>query len=236
MIEVYLYIGAQNKSGGITDEEYVILCNMNGELLTVSSKSEYESTDTSELSHQIAGSWLGVEFSKLMTPAWKDWQEYSGEDLEDIINSKATTIRDEVKSSETTQLSESESSEDVLNMEDFAYDLMKACNDDLYDTTEDFYETYSIPNLKEFFSLDSIIGPDYNAIAVVLCNNENDLDQALSAFRDNIKYNMEMYDYDPIEAEKLENAIIKTKGLYAVLCICDDYSKANSILQEYGFD
>ena len=54
MIEVYLYIGAQNKSGGITDEEYVITCNMDGELLNVSSKSEYEATDISELSHQTA--------------------------------------------------------------------------------------------------------------------------------------------------------------------------------------
>ena len=236
MIEVYLYIGAQNKSGGITDEEYVITCNMDGELLNVSSKSEYEATDISELSHQTAGSWLEVEYAKLVTPAWKDWQEYSGEDLEDIINSKATTIREEIKSSETTQLSESESSENVLNMEDLANDLKETCNDYLYDSAKHFNKNYSIPNVTEYIYLSNYIGSNVDVITIVLCNNESELEQAVASFKDNIETDISIYNYEPLIVEKLENAIIKTKGLYAVLCICDDYSKANSILQEYGFD
>lgn len=235
MIEVYLYIGAQNKSGGITDEEYVITCNMDGELLNVSSKSEYEATDISELSHQTAGSWLEVEYAKLVTPAWKDWQEYSGEDLEDIINSKATAIREQdVKSSETIQLSESESSEDVLNMEDLSNDLKETCNGRLSNFTKYFNEYFSIPNVTEYIYLKNV--NNANTVIIVLCNDKSNLDQALSSFRDNIKDYIEMYNYDPIRVEKLENAIIKTKELYAVLCICDDYSKANTILQEYGFN
>ena len=237
MIEVYLYIGAQNKSGGITDEEYVITCNMDGELLNVSSKSEYEATDISELSHQTAGSWLEVEYAKLVTPAWKDWQEYSGEDLEDIINSKATTIRgQDVKPSETTQLSESESTEDVLNMEDLANDLKETCNEGLYEFNEYFNKDFSIPYVTEYIYLEATDISDANQVTIVLCNEESDIAQALTSFRDNIDYNIGIYNNYPLEVEKLENAIIKTYGLYAVLCICDDYSKANTILQEYGFD
>ena len=237
MIEVYLYIGAQNKSGGITDEEYVITCNMDGELLNVSSKSEYEATDISELSHQTAGSWLEVEYAKLVTPAWKDWQEYSGEDLEDIINSKATTIRgQDVKPSETTQLSESESSEDMLNIEDLANDLKETCDDDLYDFNEFFNDNYSLQNVKEFYTIKAVGGTDASEIAIVLCNNESELEQTIASFRNRVEFCIGIYNNHPLEVKKSENAIIKTKGLYAVLCICDDYSKANIILQEYGFN
>ena len=237
MIEVYLYIGAQNKSGGITDEEYVITCNMDGELLNVSSKSEYEATDISELSHQTAGSWLEVEYAKLVTPAWKDWQEYSGEDLEDIINSKATAIREQdVKPSETTQLSESESSEDMLNIEDLANDLKETCDDDLYDFNEFFNDNYSLQNVKEFYTIKAVGGTDASEIAIVLCNNESELEQTIASFRNRVEFCIGIYNNHPLEVKKSENAIIKTKGLYAVLCICDDYSKANTILQEYGFD
>ena len=236
LINVYLYIGAQNKSGGITDEEYIITCDLEGELLDLSAKSEYDASDISERSHQTSGSWLEVAYAKLVTPAWKDWQEYSGEDLEDIINSKATTIREEVKSSETTQLSESERSEDVLNMEDLANDLKETCNDYLYDSAKHFNKNYSIPNVTEYIYLSDYGDTNVNVITIVLCNNESELEQAVVSFKDNIETDISIYNNHPLRVEKLENAIIKTKGLYAVLCICDDYSKANTILQEYGFN
>ena len=51
-----------------------------------------------------------------------------------------------------------------------------------------------------------------------------------------IEKEIQLYKHTSSEIDKLENAIIKTKGLYAILCVCDDYSKANTILQEYGFD
>jgi hypothetical protein len=172
-----------------------------------------------------------------VTPAWRNWQEYSGEDLEDIINSKATAIREQdVKPSETTQLSESESSEDMLNIEDLANDLKETCDDDLYDFNEFFNDNYSLQNVKEFYTIKAVGGTDASEIAIVLCNNESELEQTIASFRNRVEFCIGIYNNHPLEVKKSENAIIKTKGLYAVLCICDDYSKANIILQEYGFN
>ncbi len=92
LIDVYFYIGAQNKTGGIAEEEYIVTCNMNGTLLNLSSKSAYEDTDVSDRSHQTAGSWLEVEYAQSMSPSWKGWEKYSDEDLERIINSTATRV------------------------------------------------------------------------------------------------------------------------------------------------
>ena len=41
--------------------------------------------------------------------------------------------------------------------------------------------------------------------------------------------------YNADEAAKLDKAIVKTSGKYAVLCVCDDYDKAESILKDAGF-
>lgn len=41
--------------------------------------------------------------------------------------------------------------------------------------------------------------------------------------------------YNADEAGRLDKAIIKTSGNYAVLCVCDDNDKANEILSKYGF-
>ena len=106
----------------------------------------------------------------------------------------------------------------------------------MYDSAKHFNKNYSIPNVTEYIYLSNYIGSNVDVITIVLCNNESELEQAVASFKDNIETDISIYNYEPLIVEKLENAIIKTKGLYAVLCICDDYSKANSILQEYGFD
>ena len=41
--------------------------------------------------------------------------------------------------------------------------------------------------------------------------------------------------YNPDEAAKLDKAIVKSSGKYAVLVVCDDYDKAESILKDAGF-
>ena len=41
--------------------------------------------------------------------------------------------------------------------------------------------------------------------------------------------------YNPDEAAKLDKALVKTAGKYAVMVVCDDYDKAESILKEAGF-
>lgn len=41
--------------------------------------------------------------------------------------------------------------------------------------------------------------------------------------------------YNQGEVEKLDKAIIKSAGVYTVLCVCDDPDKAEEILKGYGF-
>ena len=238
LIDVYFYIGAQNKTGGIAEEEYIVTCNMNGTLLNLSSKSAYEDTDVSDRSHQTAGSWLEVEYAQSMSPSWKGWEKYSDEDLERIINSTATRVsRQKTKSQISSQSEESDGAPFVLDMKQLTYDLMETCDNSLDSINdEDYFKSiYPISNLKKF---SYYIDADINEVTIVLCDDESTLEQAVTAFNDHIKSQIHLYDLnDKIEkVNKLENAIIKTKGLYAILCVCDDYSKANTILQEYGFD
>lgn len=39
--------------------------------------------------------------------------------------------------------------------------------------------------------------------------------------------------YLPAEVDKLNNAIIKTSGKYTLLCVANDYAKANEIINKY---
>ncbi|MCC8104352.1 MAG: DUF4358 domain-containing protein [Clostridiales bacterium] len=41
--------------------------------------------------------------------------------------------------------------------------------------------------------------------------------------------------YNESEAARLETAIIKSVGVYTVLCVCDDTDAAEEILESYGF-
>ncbi|MCD7957530.1 MAG: DUF4358 domain-containing protein [Lachnospiraceae bacterium] len=41
--------------------------------------------------------------------------------------------------------------------------------------------------------------------------------------------------YNQSEAARLDTAIIKSNGVYTVLCVCDDTDRAEEILEEYGF-
>ncbi len=120
-------------------------------------------------------------------------------------------------------------------MKQLTYDLMETCDNSLDSINdEDYFKSiYPISNLKKF---SYYIDADINEVTIVLCDDESTLEQAVTAFNDHIKSQIHLYDLnDKIEkVNKLENAIIKTKGLYAILCVCDDYSKANNILKEYG--
>ncbi|MEE0418752.1 MAG: DUF4358 domain-containing protein [Lachnospiraceae bacterium] len=238
LIDVYFYIGAQNKTGGIAEEEYIVTCNMNGTLLNLSSKSAYEDTDVSDRSHQTAGSWLEVEYAQSMSPSWKGWDKYSDEDLKRIINSTATRVSGrKTKSQLSSQSEESDGAPFVLDMEELAYDLMDACDGYLNSGSEEiFKEKYSLSDIKEFFTFVTGLASNPNEVTVILCNNEDAVDQTVASFEKYIEKEIQLYKHTSSEIDKLENAIIKTKGLYAILCVCDDYSKANTILQEYGFD
>ncbi len=73
-------------------------------------------------------------------------------------------------------------------------------------------------------------------IVVVKCADEDSAKAVAQLLQDRVKKQAELFStYNADEAAKLDKAIVKSSGKYAVLCVCDDYDKAESILKEAGF-
>ena len=73
-------------------------------------------------------------------------------------------------------------------------------------------------------------------IVVVSCKDEETAKEVTDLLKMRVKNQKELFStYNADEAAKLDKAIVKSSGKYAVLCVCDDYEKAESILKEAGF-
>ena len=73
-------------------------------------------------------------------------------------------------------------------------------------------------------------------VAVFQCKQASQTAEVEKLFKNRVSNQSTLFStYAPDEVTKLDNAIIKTAGKYAVLCVCDDKAKAESILKEYGF-
>lgn len=73
-------------------------------------------------------------------------------------------------------------------------------------------------------------------VTVIKCKEESYTSEVTDLLKARIKSQSELYaTYDTVAAKKIDSAIIKTSGKYIVLCISDDYGKAESILKEAGF-
>lgn len=79
MYSVYFYVGARNKLGGISDEEYIYMYDLNGNLLDYSSESDYEdwSSDFSYASthHDLMGQFLNPTYWKVA--GWESADDYN---------------------------------------------------------------------------------------------------------------------------------------------------------------
>ena len=72
--------------------------------------------------------------------------------------------------------------------------------------------------------------------AVIECKDEKQPAAVKEKFEARVKSQSELYaSYNQEEVAKLDKAIIKTAGRYAVLVVCDDQAKAEEILKEAGF-
>ena len=72
--------------------------------------------------------------------------------------------------------------------------------------------------------------------AVIECKNADQAKAVAELFKQRVASQSELYaNYNAGEVEKLDKAVIKSAGKYAVLCVCDDPAKAESILKEAGF-
>ena len=73
-------------------------------------------------------------------------------------------------------------------------------------------------------------------VAVIECKGTSQTEDVEKLFKTRVANQSELFaSYNAGEVAKLDKAIIKTAGKYAVLCVCDDTEKAEEILKNYGF-
>lgn len=73
-------------------------------------------------------------------------------------------------------------------------------------------------------------------VAVLQAKDDNTAKSLEESLQSYVKSRIELYStYNTDEADRLKDAIIKTAGTYTVLCVTDDFDKANEILKGYGF-
>ncbi len=95
-----------------------------------------------------------------------------------------------------------------------------------------FFEDGQVEESKVYMSGNATA----NEIVVLKCKDEDAAKAAAELLKNRIKKQSELFaSYNADEAAKLDKAIVKTSGKYAVMCVCDDYDKAESILKEAGF-
>ena len=95
-----------------------------------------------------------------------------------------------------------------------------------------FFEDGQVTDSKAYASS----GATADEICVVKCKDEAttaDVEKLFETRRDN---QSQLYaSYNPDESDKLNKAIIKSSDVYSVFVVCDDYDKADKILDSYGF-
>lgn len=91
-------------------------------------------------------------------------------------------------------------------------------------------DTSLIANHKSYINS----GVTAEAIVVVECKDANGAKTVEQAFKDYVGTNAQMYrSYNPKEADKLDNAVIKVIGdKYVVLCVSGDSGKAKEIIDK----
>lgn len=73
-------------------------------------------------------------------------------------------------------------------------------------------------------------------VAVIECKEASQTGDVKKLFETRVKNQSDLFaSYNAGEVAKLDKAVIKTGGKYAVLVVCDDTAKAEEILKEYGF-
>jgi len=73
-------------------------------------------------------------------------------------------------------------------------------------------------------------------IAVIECKDASKTEGVSEKFKTRVSSQKDLYSsYNPAEASRLDTAIVKTAGKYAVLAVVDDTAKAEEILKKAGF-
>ena len=71
---------------------------------------------------------------------------------------------------------------------------------------------------------------------VIKCSDSSYVSEVKGLFETRVKNQSDLYSsYNADEVKNLDNAIIKTSGNYAVLCVTNDTAAAEKVLKEAGF-
>lgn len=76
IIEVYIYYGATNRGGGISDDECLFVCDIKGDVLQKLTKDEFDEGFTNQNSNAYFG-WVRFNFSKLRGSLEENYTDYS---------------------------------------------------------------------------------------------------------------------------------------------------------------
>lgn len=95
-----------------------------------------------------------------------------------------------------------------------------------------FFEDGQVEKSKVYMSGNATA----DEILVAQCKDEDAAKAVKERLETRVENQKELFStYNPDEAAKLDKAIVKSNGKYVVLCVCDDYDKAESILKDAGF-
>ena len=120
---------------------------------------------------------------------------------------------------------------DDLNAKTIKSDTLTETSSDMLSTIY-FFENGQVTESKAFMSS----GATADEICVVKCVDENAAKAVTELFQTRVNNQSKLYEsYNADEVRKLDDAIIKSSGSYAVLVVCDDYDEAGDVLKEAGF-
>lgn len=125
-----------------------------------------------------------------------------------------------------------------INMEELATELIDAqiFEDSLDKIDKDTILkkwSFSTENIKDIVSYVGT-GATAEEILIIELNDKKDADQIEKIIKDEIEERKEDFqNYLPKEVYKLENYNLKTKNNYIILCISNNYDKADEIINKY---
>lgn len=95
-----------------------------------------------------------------------------------------------------------------------------------------FYDTDKVNSAVAYASS----GTTACEVAVIESKDASKAAEVEKNFKTRVENQKNLYaSYNAEEAARLDDAIIKSAGVYTVLCVCDDNAKAEEILKESGF-
>lgn len=113
-----------------------------------------------------------------------------------------------------------------------------ASGDTLSSISEDILSSTYLVDTSKIEDCAAYVGTGATACeaVVIKCSDSDYVSEVKNLFETRVKNQKDLYaSYNADEVKNLDNALIKTSGNYAVLCVTNDTTSAEKILKEAGF-